>query len=195
MVPIIELYEGQPLGDVPVGKLIREVLAVMRRRHLQLPREMSLLLKMVVMTEGMGVLLDPQFHLGDVIGPYAQRLVANRYSPTAIAHQLAEAGVDAFELAAQLPGQLRRLQAMLDAGGPEVHLRAAELEPLVSRLEAMVQRIVVGMLTAAFVRGVGEIVSADPERRKAWQVPLLGAGVGTAGSLAAYLGWTSRKKR
>jgi ubiquinone biosynthesis protein len=195
MMPIIALYDGKALSEVPVGKLIREVLAVMRRRHLQLPREVSLLLKMVVMTEGMGVSLDPDFQLGTVVGPYAQRLVANRYSPTAVARALTEAGVDAMELVTQLPIQLRRLQAMLDAGGPEVHITSAELEPLMGRVETMVQRIVFGVVAAAFVRGVGELVSADPERRKSWQGPLLGAGVGTAGSLAAFLGWTSRRRR
>lgn len=194
MVPIVDLYAGRPLSDVPVGKLIREILSVMRRRHLQLPRELSLLLKMVVMTEGMGVSLDPDFQLGEVIGPYAQRLVANRYSPAAIAHHLADAGVDALELATRFPGQLRRLQAMLDEGGPEVHLRAADLEPLVARLESMAQRVVVGVLTAAVVRGVGELVTSDPGRKQSWEVPLLGLGVGTAGSLAAYLGWTSRRR-
>jgi ubiquinone biosynthesis protein len=195
MVPIIALYDGRTLKEVHVGRLIREVLSVMRRRHLQLPREVSLLLKMVVMTEGMGVSLDPDFHLGEVIGPYAQRLVINRYSPTNVAHHLAEAGVDALELMTQLPIQLRRLQAMLDAGGPEVHLTAKELDPLMGRVETLVQRIVFGVVAAAFIRGVGELVTSDPELRKSWQGPLLGAGVGTAGSLVAYLGWTSRKKR
>lgn len=195
MVPIIDLYDGRPIGDVPVGKLIREVLSVMRRRHLQLPREVSLLLKMVVMTEGMGVTLDPQFHLGEVVGPYAVRLVANRYSPTAVAHHLAEAGVDAVELVTQLPGQLRRLQAMLDNGGPEVHLRAGDLEPLVGRVETVVSRVVVGMVTVAALRGVGELVRADRDRWRSWGLPLLGAGVGTATSLAGYLAWTSRRRR
>jgi ubiquinone biosynthesis protein len=195
MVPIVELYDKLPLGEAPVGRMIRETLSVMRRRHLQLPREVSLLLKMIVMTEGMGVSLDPDFALGELLGPYAQRLVANRYSPAVLAHHLAEAGVDALELVTNLPTQLRRLQAMLDAGGPEVHLRAAELDPVVTRLEGMVQRIMVGVVAAAVVRGVGELVTSDPERRKGWQGPLLGAGIGTAGSLAAYLGWASRKRR
>lgn len=195
MMPVIAMYDGKSLRDVPVGKLIREVLAVMRRRHLQLPREVSLLIKMVVMTEGMGVSLDPDFQLGQVIGPYAQRLVANRYAPAQVAHHLAEAGVDVMELVTQLPLQLRRLQAMLDAGGPEVHITSAELEPLMGRVETMVKRITFGLVAAAFVRGVGELVTADPERRKSWQGPLLGAGVGTAGSLAAFLGWTSRRRR
>jgi ubiquinone biosynthesis protein len=151
---------------------------------------------MVVMVEGMGVLLDPEFQLGDVLGPYARRLVANRLSPASMAHHLSEAGADALELAAQLPRQLRRLQAMLDAGGPEVHLRAAELEPFVSRLETVVHRVVAGMVAVAFINGVRELVqAADPDHKRAWQVPLLSAGVGTAGSLAAYLGWTTRRRR
>ncbi len=195
LVPVIGLYAGRSLAEVPVGRLIREVLAIMRRRHLQLPRETSLLTKMVVMTEGMGLSLDPDFHLGEVIGPYAQRLVLSRYSPTAVAHHLVEAGVDALELATQLPGQLRRLQAMLDAGGPAVHLRAEELEPLVGRLETIVQRVVLGAVAAAAIRGVAQVVTSDPDRRREWQLPMLGAGLGTAGSLAAYLGWTSRRRR
>ena len=195
MVPIIELYDGKPLGEAPIGKLIRELITILRRRHLQLPRELSLLLKMVLMTEGMGVSLDPEFQLVEVVGPYAQRLVANRYSPAALMHHLADAGVDALELAANMPTQLRRFQAMLDAGGPEVHLRAQELDPLVTRLEGMVQRVVMGMVAAAFLRGVGDLVTANKAKRGAWEVPLLGASVGTAGTLAAYLGWASRKKR
>jgi ubiquinone biosynthesis protein len=84
---------------------------------------------------------------------------------------------------------------MLDAGGPEVHFTAKELDPLMGRVETLVQRIVFGVVAAAFIRGVGELVTSDPELRKSWQGPLLGAGVGTAGSLAAFLGWTSRRKR
>jgi ubiquinone biosynthesis protein len=195
MVPIIELYDGRPLGDVPVGRLISKVLSVLRRRHLQLPREFSLLLKMVVMTEGMGVSLDPSFHLGEVIGPYAQRLVAARYSPAALMRHLADAGVDALEIATQLPIQLRRLQGMLDEGGPEVHLRTVDLDPLVDRLDTISKRVVFGIVAAALVRGVAELAETDPERRQAWHVPLLAASVGTAGALATYLGWSSRTKK
>ncbi len=195
--PVIALYDGRPLGEVPVGRLIREVLGVMRRHQLPLPRELSLLLKMVLMTEGMGVSLDPGFQLGEVVGPYAARLVANRYSLVSLAHYLAAAGVDAVDLGTQVPEQLRRLQAMLDSGGPEVHLRTTDLEPLVERVNTIAERVVVGMVAAAFIRGVGEYVTSDPRRLKDWrvQLPLLGAGMGTAGSLAAYLRWSGRRRR
>jgi len=195
MVPIIKLYDGKPLGEVPVGKLIREILSVLRRRHLQLPREFSLLLKMIVMTEGMGVSLDPGFNLGVVAGPYASRLVVARYSPTAFLRYLADAGVDAMDLATQLPIQLHRLQVMMDEGGPEVHLRTTDLEPLVDRLDTISKRVVFGIVAAALVRGVTELATSSSGRRQAWHVPVIGAGVGTAGALTAFLGWSARKKK
>ena len=77
----------------------------------------------------------------------AQRLVANRYSLASLRRHLSDAGVDAFEIATQLPIQLRRLQTLLDEGGPEVHLRTADLEPLVDRLDVISKRVVFGVVT------------------------------------------------
>lgn len=195
LVPVVELYDGVPLADISVGKMIRELLSVLRRRHLQLPREFSLVLKMVIMTEGMGVSLDPDFQLEEVLGPYAQRLVTNRYSLASLRRHLTDAGVDAFEIATQLPVQLRRLQTLLDEGGPEVHLRTEELDPLVDRLDVISKRVVFGVVGAAVVRGVVDLASADPDRRRAWQLPLAGAGVGTAGTIAAFLGWSTLRRK
>ena len=53
--------------------------------------------------------------------------MARELSPAALARRLAKAGLDATQLGLELPGQLHRLLAVLDRGGLEVHLRAAEL--------------------------------------------------------------------
>jgi ubiquinone biosynthesis protein len=146
-----------------VAAVVNDVLAVLRRHHLQLPRALALLLKMVVMTEGMGARLDPQFRLGDVLGPYAERLVADQYSPAAVARRLALVGVDVARLGVELPGQLRRLLDVLDRG-VEVHLRAQELEALATR-----------------------------RRRRGWEGPLLSGGIGAVAALGGYLAWTARR--
>lgn len=176
VVPIIAMYRGCTLGKFPLGNLIREILKVLRIHHLRLPREMALLLKMILMAEAMGVHLDAQFRLGEVLAPYASRLSEKLVSPTAIARQMAQAGIDISQLLSALPDQLRRLQAVFDAGGPEVHLRAAELEPLVTRIEAMSKRVVVAMIAAALIRGVGELIAINPTRWKSRQMPLMSGG-------------------
>ena len=62
-------YDGRPLGELALAPLVDDVLAMMRRHHLRLPRELAMLLKMVVMNEGMAAQLDPEFRIGEVLGP------------------------------------------------------------------------------------------------------------------------------
>ncbi|KDE97144.1 ABC-1 domain-containing protein [uncultured Mycobacterium sp.] len=195
LTPIIEPYEKEALGEIPVGTLIQDTLTVIRHYHLQLPRQLALLVKMLAMTEGLGVQLDPQFRLAQVITPYAKRLISQRYTPAAVAHRLTQAGADALDAVEELPDQLRRLQSVLDSGGPELHLKAAELDPVVDRLEATGQRLVVAIVTAAAVRTIGELAAARSDRRQTCSNPLLRAGQGAVGALGAYLLWTGRPPR
>lgn len=179
----ISLYAGRQLGQIDIGPLIRQMLAMLRDHHLLLPREMAMLVKMVLMTEGINVLK-----------PYAQQLVLEQFAPWAFAQRLGKAGLEAVELGSDLPENLRRIFDLID-GGVEVHLRAAELEPLVGRVERVGNRLVAGMITAAFIRGIGELTAGDKERWGGWEIPLMNAGVGAAGALSACLAWTARRNR
>ena len=195
IVPIVALYADRSLDQVSVGDVAREVLALLRRHHLHLPRQMALLVKMVVMTEGMGVLLDPKFQLGQVLAPYARRLALERFSPHAVTRRLAQSGADMAELLVDLPEQLHRATELLDSGGLEVHLRAAELTPMVDRVERVGQRLVVAMIAGALIKGIGDLVALDQRRWQSWHVPLVSAGLGAVGAFGAYLTWTARRHR
>jgi ubiquinone biosynthesis protein len=153
---LLRRYQGRPLGEIPVGGFVRDVLAILRRHRLTLPRQLALLVKMLVMVEGMGALLDPGFRIGDVLSPYLHAFVA-RQLPGAFAQRVGQAGMDAAQLGLELPGHIRRLLDLLDSGDLEVHLRAAELEPLVARTEQIGKRLVVGMIAAAVIQGVVEL--------------------------------------
>lgn len=186
-------YEGRTLGQIQIGAFIGEVLAILRRHHMTLPRELALLLKMVVMTEGMGAHLDPEFRLGDVLSPYARRLMARQLDPAAFARRVGRAGFDVAQLSVELPGQLRRLLEVLDLGGGlEVHLRAEELEPLVARVERIGNRLVAGVVAAAFIEGLAELAASDPQRWRPHEMKLVAVGVGAAASLTGYLAWSAR---
>ncbi|CEA08013.1 putative protein kinase UbiB [Arthrobacter saudimassiliensis] len=191
--PFIRLYQGRDLAHVQVGRLITQALGILRRHHLQLPREMALLLKMLVMTEGMGEVLDPGFSLGQTLAPYARRMAAGHLFPAGYAKRLARAGMEALELGTELPDQIRRLVNTLDIEGLEVHLRASELAPLVERLEKVGNRMVAAIFAAAFIRGIGELTLGDVDRWKSWQAPLMTAGLASTGVLGGYLAWTTRR--
>lgn len=188
----VSQYAGRPLSEVDFTHLIGRLLALLREHHLQLPRHMALLFKVLIMVEGLGVRLDHDFALGEVLTPYARRVVEDRVSVTATAQRLLRASGDAAELFIELPRRLRRIVETLDTSGIQIHVRAAELEPLVGRAERIGNRLVAGMVAAALINGIGELVAGERKGRS-WVTLLMTAGLSTIGSLIGYLLWTGRR--
>jgi ubiquinone biosynthesis protein len=187
-------YQGRAIGDLPIGALIEEVLGILRRHRLQVPRELALLLKAIVMNEGIGAGLDPGFALGRVLAPYAQRFMARELSPAAVARRLGHAALEAAEVGIELPEQLRSLLAAIDSRGLEVHLRADDLELLVARARRLDNRLVAATVAAALIEGLADLLIADPGLRRSWRRPAFALGVAATGSLGAYLAWTARRR-
>lgn len=195
LVGFIDIYRGKGLGEVDMAALINKLLAVLRHNRLQLQPSIVMLLRMLLMVEGMGVLLDPSFSLGDALRPYATKLALSKFSPAAIAKRLAAAGLEAAELGIELPDKIRKVFDVIDRNGIEVHLRASELDPLVARVEKVGNRVVAGVIAAAFIRGIGELAVGDSKRFGHWSGPLMGIGLGASGALSAYIALTSLQKR
>ena len=193
LAALVARNEGRTVGEIHLGPAVEEGLAIVRRHHLQLPREFALLLKMVVMNEGMAARLDPDFRLGEVLSPYARRLVAREFSLAAFARRLGQAGIDVARVGAELPDHLRRLLAVLEGSGVDVHLRADEIEPLVARAERLGNRLLAGVIVAAFIEGLPGLMAVDPRRRRSWERPMFTDGLGAVATLGGYLAWTARR--
>jgi ubiquinone biosynthesis protein len=65
--------------------------------------------------------------------------------------------VDFAELLSDLPDHVHRALNVLEDGGFDVHLRAAELEPIMARAERLGNRIAVSVLLAATIDAVAQI--------------------------------------
>lgn len=191
VAPFMQQYQGRSLGEIRIAPLITEILTILRTHHIQLPSGIAVLTKMVIMTEGMGVGLNPGFNLGEVLKPYAGRLALEQFSPQKLPGLLKQLGLDAADFGADMPERLERMLQQLD-DGVEVHLRAEELAPLVARAELIGNRLVAGLILAAFIRGIGELTAADRRHLQNWQNTLLATGVGALGAMGGYLAWTSR---
>lgn len=192
---LLRTYEGLPLGRLKVGDVVRDVLEILRRHHLALPRNLALVVKMIVMTEGLGASLDPEFQLGRILGPYARRLVRRHLDPLALAKRLRQVGIDTASLGVELPGQLGRLLDVLDRDGIAVSLRTDELEPLVERVERIGNRLVVGLVVSAGIGALATLGSTDAGRLRPYEAKVAAVGAAVVGSLTAYLGWTARGQR
>ena len=187
---VLRQYYGRQLADINISAILGETLSIVRRYHLQLPTNMALLVKTIVMEEGLGVQLDPNFNLASVLAPYARRLLWREYSPLVWARRLSDASVDAARLGIDLPQQVRRIINDLERGTLEVAARPVGLEPYIYRLERIANRIVVGILTAAFVIGLAMLLTADrPQGFAQWAGVFFALGIAAAVVFGLYLLW------
>ncbi len=192
--PFVSRYRLRSVRQTPFARMMADLFAILRSNRVRLPRELVLLFKALLLIEALATRLDPDFRLGESLEPYAERLSWERLRASAIARRLGRASIDAGELALDLPSIVRRLVDVADTGGIQLHLRAAELDPLVGRAERIGNRLVAGMLGAALISGIGGLVAGE-RRWRGWEGTMMGAGLGAVGAVGTYLAWTSRRRR
>ena len=191
LAELLDRYSSRGPGKLDFGTVSGEILEIVRRHRLRPPRELVLLLKAFVMNEGMAEELDPDFRLVEELRPYVYRHLAAELSPAALARRAGQAGVDLAELAVDFPGQLHRILELAASGGFEAHLRAAELEPLVSRTERLANRIAAAVLAAAVIDALAELsaLRTRPHSRRRLRLSTPVAGLG------AFAGDVARRRR
>lgn len=193
---LLSRYADLPLGSIPLGPLLEEALTVVRQHQLQLPSNLALLFKMLIMAEGLGARLDPTFRLIEELQPRAEHLMLQQYSPRAWRRRMARAGLDAARLATELPGEVRRLLETLGRSNLEFGVRRESIEPLVKRLEDLTNRLVLGILAAAFIVGLAVLLLIyHPTGWQEWAGVAFGIGFVIAAGVGLYLAWTILRSR
>lgn len=186
---LVSRYYGQPLGEIALGPLLEEMLTIVRRHRLRLPPNLALLIKTIVMNEGLGMQLDPTFRLTNVLVPYARRLMLRQYSPLYWTKQLGQAGWDVVWLGTELPQQLQRILGELERGTLTMNMRPMDVESVLRRFERIGNRIIIGAVLAAFIIGLAMIMASyHPSGWSQWIFFVIGFIV--AAALGVYLAWS-----
>lgn len=187
---MLDRYMGRTLEQLNISDISNDLFTVIRRHHMQLPSDLVMLLKVLVMYEGTGRLLDPGFNVMAVAEPYVKKSMSKQLAFSAWEPKLRRGLTDAIRIGSDLPAQLRRFNRRLDQGELTMQMQIRELEPTLKRLEDMVNRIALSVLFGSFVIGLGLIIVAyQPDEHARFIRWLVGIGF----ALVLLLGiWLAR---
>jgi ubiquinone biosynthesis protein len=183
-------YYGRPVGQIAIRPAIEDGLAVARRHHLQLPAGYALLAKTLAMHESLVSRLDPRFDFTAVLAPYARALMIRQFSPSLWARTMTQAGIDLARLGAELPQSVHRLLGTVQRGDLEFAVHPTGLEPLLRRVERMMNRLVLGILTASLLLALAVLIFAARMHADPVFVGLLILGFLIVSALGGYLIWS-----
>jgi ubiquinone biosynthesis protein len=192
---LIDRFSGHSISDFPVSALINDILRMLRRHRLHLPNDMAMLFKMLVMAEGLGRRLDPDFQLAGVLAPFTRQLVVQRYSVEALRRRLGQVVDEVRQAGEDAPRLLQSLADLVERGGPQLTLGPDELEHQLTQSQLTGNRIVAGLLAASFIHVAGGIVATSTGRTAVLRGPVAAASAGAAGLLGGYLAHTGRRRR
>jgi ubiquinone biosynthesis protein len=192
---LLERYFGLSIGEISLRTAVGDVLGIVRRHGLRLPRDLALLLTVLLVAEGLVAQLDPQFQFAEALAPYARRQLLAQLTPAAIRQRVEHFGADLADLAVDFPGRLDRLLKSVESGGLEVRLRADELESLLTRAERIGNRIAVAVFAAATIDGLAGLAVERRRRRRKSRAQQLGPEFGALGTVAGLVARRRRRRR
>ena len=139
-------YANQSIKEFDLGGALEQLTAIMRGHHLILPSGVSLILKTLIVLEGSARQLSPSFNLMELVGPFQDQLVSERFKPKRWLAKLRRTHRDVDRLLSSGPKDLTTFLERLRSGQFEIKLEHRHLQ-------AAVNRLVAGLLVAALFLG------------------------------------------
>ena len=151
---LLNKYNGLPLGEVHARDVIEEITPITFRYHLRLPANWWLLGQAIVMMEGIGLQLDPDFDAFAVAKPYIRRLVRNLAAPEeGWGRSILVNSANWGELFHRLPRAGNRLLERIE-GDELFQVNIKETGQILDKLDQLATRLAVSVLSAALIIGL-----------------------------------------
>ncbi len=150
---ILDQYCEMSLGEMSLRAVFQDVKDVCEKHGLQLPSCVTLLLKGIGTIEGIVLSLDPECSIMSVLKPYAKAYIKKQFDPQKemllILKDLYRAGKSMPEI----PVKTSRALDTITKGEIKLNMDMDRFEGLFKRVEAMVNRLIMGFIVAALIIG------------------------------------------
>lgn len=183
----IEDYYDIVLQDIKVGKLLTEFIEILTHHHIHFPPDYMLLAKALVIMEGVGRQLDPDFNMISHMRPYISKLALERLSPKNISNQVGRIAYAYTTLAKNLPHDIKEFLNRLNHNKFKIDLEHRGLEKLVTDLDRSSNRVAFAVVIGSLIVGSSLVMQID-KGPMVLGFPLLGLlGYSIAGLLGLWL--------
>ncbi len=156
-----------------MGTFIQDLTAVSKRYGIKMPKYYTLLGKSILMIEGIGRQLDPDFNAVEYTKPYVKEMIRERMGPVNMAKRWYESVTQAGDLILEMPRRLDSLISRTSKRGFKIGVDRDTTECLTHSFERSVNRLSFAIVSASMVLASSVLFQADIGPK--WQgLPLVG---------------------
>lgn len=153
LVDVCETFYGRSMSTISMKDIYDQVIQLVLKYHIRLPRNLLLLMKTFVQTESLGKILNSDANILEVTKPYARALIQKESS---VENTLARLSNDAKDVGAHLkvvPKFVHEILRQMTTHGQKLEVMHRGFHDLDAQIEKAVNRLTVGMVVCASVIG------------------------------------------
>jgi ubiquinone biosynthesis protein len=147
----IEPLQGIPLSEVNFAEYLGAVLQVIIKHKMKIPSDLLLIHKAMLLIQGMGTRLDPDFDIVTASRPYLDRMATDKSNPQRIARKAMKHLHEGAEFMTLLPKQLKRIISKVLRDDLNTKVTIKGLDPLVKDFDRSSNRIAMAMIISAML--------------------------------------------
>lgn len=146
---VSELFYGRSLKTISVRDVYDQVMKLVLKYHIKLPRNLLLLFKTFIQTEALGKILQSSASLLEVSRPFAKKFLEKRYAPENLFSEMAKDIKDMGTHLKLTPKWLHDILKQTAAGKQRLELHHSGFSSMDARLEKGINRLTIGIVIAA----------------------------------------------
>lgn len=148
---VSEAFYGRSLRHISVKDVYDQVMHLVLKYRIRLPRNLLLLLKTFIQTEALGKILGSEASILEVTKPYARELLQKGYDARSMLKNIRRDSNLMGAYAKSIPRFLHDILKATAGGNQRLELRHSGFEKIDTQLERGVNRLTVGLIISASI--------------------------------------------
>jgi ubiquinone biosynthesis protein len=186
---ISEPFYGRTLQTISLRDIYEQVMQLLVKYRIRLPRDLMLLLKTFIQTESLGKILGSDASLLEVTRPYAKELLQRGYDAQKLMRNLSREVRSTHGYLKVFPKLLHDFLKGLASGKRPFEIRHRGLEEIPVRIERGINRLTVGLVISASLIA-GSLVLNSSQKLLEITVDFLGVHTVSITALLGLLGYS-----
>ena len=147
----VDTYAYLPLNRIKVDEILNDLTKLLTKHGIILPPEISTLVKVLAMLDGTYLAIDPDFQVMEVMKPYAQKLVLEKFDPKRLASDMTHTSAELYRLLRDLPDEARDLIKTIKKAEIKLSLSSTNLKQVLRTFDKDANRLSYALIVSALL--------------------------------------------
>ena len=147
----VDTYAYLPLNRIKVDEILNDLTKLLTKHGIILPPEISTLVKVLAMLDGTYLAIDPDFQVMEVMKPYAQKLVLEKFDPKRLASDMTHTSAELYRLLRDLPDEARSIIKTIKKAEIKLSISSTNLKQVLRTFDKDANRLSYALIVSALL--------------------------------------------